>query len=183
VPSTFGQRWPPPCPSPWLCCLCSHPPFPQLAPPPSTASGGSKGSTPPWSTLFLPPPPLHLSCAAPNTAMIIIIEPPQTARSSPSLTVRNHPRALVHRRATQRPSRLPPRPPVPPSTVGSPSVAKAPPHGWVSPAILRPISASTSSAVAPWTSPSTSPTPSADGPPLPPSFPSANPHHRGRPHR
>jgi hypothetical protein len=46
-----------------------------------------------------------------------------------------------------------------------------------------PVSTSSSSAAAPWTSSSTSQSPLARGLPLPSSFPSADPHHRGWAHR
>jgi hypothetical protein len=46
-----------------------------------------------------------------------------------------------------------------------------------------PVSASSSSAATPWTSPSTSSTPSVGGLPLPPPFPSTDPHRCGRAHR
>jgi hypothetical protein len=70
----------------------------------SITSGGYKGSTPRWSTPpFIPPPSLHHSCAALNTVVLTIAEPPRIAHSSPPLTVSIPPQAL-HRRV------LPPQP-------------------------------------------------------------------------
>jgi hypothetical protein len=70
---------------------------------------------------FLPAPPLHCSCAAPNTVMRIVAEPPQSARSSPALTVSTPPQAsqrsfpvsaspLCGHQSDSPPCRLAPRP-------------------------------------------------------------------------
>jgi hypothetical protein len=94
-----------------------------------------------------------------------------------------HPRALVQRRTAPRPSRLPPRPLVPASTASSPSAAKCLHADEPLRPCFGPISTSSNSTATPWISPSTSPAPLAGGPPLPPSFLSADQHHHGRPHQ
>jgi hypothetical protein len=86
------------------------------------------------------------------------------------------PRASPGPCAAPRPGHHP-RPPAQAATTSSPSATKrlhADGPLWQS---FSPVSAFSSSTAAPWTSPSTSPAPSAGGPPLLPLFPSAEPCH------
>jgi hypothetical protein len=75
------------------------------------------------------------------------------------------------------------QPPTQDAAAGSPSTAKClHADGPLRPS-FGPVSASSISKAAPRTSPSTSPAPSAGGPPLTLSFPSVDPHRCGWPHR
>jgi hypothetical protein len=83
MPTTSRLRLPPPFCRPRLRRRATFVPLPLVA---------IKGAPHRGAPLFLPPPLLHCSCAAPNTVVLIVAEPPRTARSIPSSTASTHPK-------------------------------------------------------------------------------------------